>query len=295
MTFQIFVEQWRTWLQIAVLALALAYVLRTLASTQGRNAAIGLAAMGGLYAVIKLFSFDLLAGAIEQVMRVGIIILVVLFREEARRLLAQIGKQAREIFRIKSTSKNAESQAKLIDEIAQAIDKIIQQRAGALIAIELEDPLGEFISTGYAIDSAVSAILLETIFTSKSPAHDGAVVIQDRSVVAAGSVLPLSKQQITRKGTRHRAALGLSESTDSMVIVVSEERGEVHVARQGELIPINPNHMRRELLSILTAGVKQSDLEEAGLDTPANDSSRRLSSFLERANPRSLWTRGGRE
>lgn len=136
-----------------------------------------------------------------------------------------------------------------LDEISRVVATLSEKRHGALIAVEQKDSLEPFIlscsSTGSSIDAKVSSSLLQAIFFPGNPLHDGAVIIRDNRIISAGCVFPLSNQKYTREGsrigTRHRAALGLSEQTDAIVIVVSEETGEVSFAHNGLMHPIELN------------------------------------------------------
>ena len=127
----------------------------------------------------------------------------------------------------------------VVDEIVEAIKQLARSKVGAIIVIEQGVGLDEYASTGSKIDARVSSEMLTTIFTPYSPLHDGAVVIQGDHIKAAGAILPLTRYKPSDKsvGTRHRAAIGLSEETDAVVIVVSEETGQVSVARAGRLDP----------------------------------------------------------
>jgi diadenylate cyclase len=127
--------------------------------------------------------------------------------------------------------------SKVADEIVEAAERLARARHGAIIAIEQEVGLGEYAETGSAVEAPVSAEMLVTIFTPYSPLHDGAVLISGDRIRSAGAILPLTQSPVVDRslGTRHRAALGLSEETDAIVIVVSEETSQLAVARHGSL------------------------------------------------------------
>lgn len=246
--------EWTTWFQIGIMLLGLFYLLRALTRTPSRHAAYGIAALLGLYGLLKIAGLTILAGVLEQVFRVGVLVLIILFRDEARQMLGQVGKRARHVLQA-TTDQGSRTAARAVEEVAAAAERLAKTGYGGLIVIEMEDSLQEVAETGIRVDAALSAPLLETIFTSRSPLHDGAVIVRDLRVVAAGAVLPLFRGDLTelrRAGTRHRAALGLASSYDAAVIVVSEERGTIRVARAGTFIAVDPEHTRRELLSILT-------------------------------------------
>jgi diadenylate cyclase len=138
----------------------------------------------------------------------------------------------------------------MVDEIAKAATRLAQERIGALIVIERETGLKNFIDTGSKIDARVRSELIYSIFNTSSPIHDGACIVSNGRIAAAGCFLPLSKNpNIDKKlGTRHRAAIGLSEETDAIIILVSEEAGEAHLVRNGK---ITSNLSEEELKSSL--------------------------------------------
>lgn len=160
-----------------------------------------------------------------------IVLVIVVFQDDLRRALANIGKNP--FF----TSSSDEEEQQMVDDIAKAAVQLAKERIGALIVLERETGLKNFIDTGSKIDAKVKSELLYSIFLQTSPIHDGAVIISGGRAAAAGCFLPLSKSQnIDKKlGTRHRAAIGLTEETDAIVVLVSEEAGQVHLVRNGTL------------------------------------------------------------
>ena len=163
--------------------------------------------------------------------QVLILAFVILFTPEIRRALAEVGQ--RRFFR----GFLKEAQPGYLDEIIEAIDILAKKKKGVLIALERETGLKTYIETGIKIDSDVSRELLSTIFLPTTPLHDGAVIIQGNRVAAAGCLLPFTRNPDVSKrmGMRHRAALGLSEETDAVVIIVSEETGKISLAVGGRL------------------------------------------------------------
>ncbi len=171
-----------------------------------------------------------LAFSIESLFNVGLIAAIVLFQPEIRRALEQIGKGK---FIITSAE---DDYRRLNKEILDAIKKLADERTGALICIEKSIPLRDFMMTGIEIDSMISSQLLCNIFVDKTPLHDGAVILSKNRIAAAACILPVTAQEIGKElGTRHRAAVGLSEVSDCIAIVVSEETGKVSVASGGKL------------------------------------------------------------
>jgi len=177
---------------------------------------------------LKLTTFNFLVKGLWQVL---ILAFVILFAPEIRRALAEVGQ--RRFFR----GFLKEAEPGYIDEIIEAVDILAKKKKGALIALERETGLKTYIETGIKIDSDVSRELLSTIFLPTTPLHDGAVIIQGNRVAAAGCLLPFTRNPdiSKRMGMRHKAALGLSEETDAVVVVVSEETGRISLAVGGRL------------------------------------------------------------
>ena len=161
---------------------------------------------------------------------VGNNMFILLFQNELRRALTEAGQI--KLFRHFFTQGG-----EFIDEIIKAVNIMSKRRIGGLIVIERQNPLKTFIDTGVEIDSAVTSDLLRTIFAPFSPLHDGAAIIRNNRIVAAGCILPLSDDPTLSKelGTRHRAAIGLSEESDAIVIVVSEETGNISFSAGGDI------------------------------------------------------------
>ena len=208
--------------------------------------------------VAKLTMITYLLGVI---FRYGAFAALVVFQPELRAALAHLG-QARvtRFLRRMEASEVAEA-------IAEAVERLSRTGTGALVAIEREMHLGDFVASGSEMQAKVSADLLTTIFTPYSPLHDGAVVIRGDTIIGAGCILPLSQATLSDRslGTRHRAALGLTEETDALVLVVSEETGIISMASGGvltrelsetrvrELLTRRPSRSSTEMRSIETA------------------------------------------
>ena len=170
---------------------------------------------------------------------------VVVFQPELRNALARLGQS-----RLMRSFSRSDRQS-VAEEIAEAMDRLSRAGTGAIVAVEGDIGLEEFITTGVPMEAKVSADLLTTIFTPYSPLHDGSVLIRGDHIIGAGCVLPLTQFKVTDKslGTRHRAALGLSEETDATVLVVSEETSTISIASHGVLHrPVTPQQVR-DLLS----------------------------------------------
>jgi diadenylate cyclase len=182
---------------------------------------------------------------ISSLRTVWVIAFVIIFQPELRRALALLG-QNRLLSRFVRMRESG-----VIPEIVKSVQELSEKKIGALIVLEKDTGLKHYAETGTAIDAKVTSELIGTLFTPTSPLHDGAIIIQNDRVVAAGCILPLSQDQrlAPALGTRHRAALGLSEETDAMVIVVSEETGTIAYADDGKIYrKVDLTTLRSELL-----------------------------------------------
>mgnify|MGYP001002431092 FL=1 len=173
---------------------------------------------------------------LRNTMTVGVIALLIVFQPELRRALEFLGRGG--IILGKPLNEALDKETKmLIDEITSAVQSLAKKKAGALIVFERETGIGEYMETGTEIDAVVSSQLLQTIFATNTPLHDGAVIIRGKRIASAGCVLPLTENQRLSKelGTRHRAGLGISEQSDAIAIIVSEETGVISTAKDGRL------------------------------------------------------------
>jgi len=187
-----------------------------------------------LKGVSEFLGLHTLLWLIDQVIDYGLLAIIIIFQPELRRALEQLGRG--KIF-TRVRQKAEEQQEKMVEAIVKASEYMAKRRIGALISIEQETGLTDYIETGIPLNSQVSSELLINIFIPNTPLHDGAVIISNNKIAAAACYLPLSESPFLSKelGTRHRAALGISEVTDSITIVVSEETGKISLAKNGEL------------------------------------------------------------
>lgn len=178
--------------------------------------------------------FDTLSAMMEQVIEWGFLAIIIIFQPELRRALEQLGRGR--LF-ARSGNQEEEETKLIIDHIGKSISYMAKRRIGALLSIERETGLGDYIETGIPLQSKITSELLINIFIPNTPLHDGAVVLQKNQIAAAACYLPLSESAFISKelGTRHRAAIGISEVTDAITIVVSEETGAVSLTKNGEL------------------------------------------------------------
>jgi diadenylate cyclase len=182
----------------------------------------------------SLFGLDTLGWMMEQALTWGFLAIIIIFQPELRRALEQLGRGR--LFS-RSYLQEEEEQEQMIESMTKAVSYMAKRRIGALLSIERETGLNDYIETGIPVNAEISSQLLINIFIPNTPLHDGAVVIHKRRIAAAACYLPLSESPFISKelGTRHRAALGISEVTDSVTIVVSEETGAISITKNGEL------------------------------------------------------------
>jgi diadenylate cyclase len=184
--------------------------------------------------ISAILGLNTLGWIMQQTINWGFLAIIIIFQPELRRALEQLGRGR---FFSRSSSPDDEDQEKAVEAIVKATDYMAKRRIGALISIERETGMSDYIETGIGLDAKVSSELLINIFIPNTPLHDGAVILQKNSVAAAACYLPLSESPFISKelGTRHRAALGISEVTDSITVVVSEETGNISLTKNGEL------------------------------------------------------------
>ncbi|QED45996.1 diadenylate cyclase CdaA [Cytobacillus dafuensis] len=180
------------------------------------------------------FHLQTLGWMMQQVLIWGFLAIAIIFQPELRRALEQLGRGR---FFSRTSNQETDEQEKLIESVVKAVDYMAKRRIGALISIERETGMGDYIETGIQLESKISSELLINIFIPNTPLHDGAVILQKNHVAAAACYLPLSESPFISKelGTRHRAALGISEVTDSITVIVSEETGNISLTKNGEL------------------------------------------------------------
>ncbi|MGJ7922807.1 diadenylate cyclase CdaA [Neobacillus sp. LXY-4] len=178
--------------------------------------------------------FNTLSWIMGNIITWGFLAIIIIFQPELRRALEQLGRGK---FFSRSGIQEEDDQDKLVEAIVKATDYMAKRRIGALISIERETGMSDYIETGIPLNANISSELLINIFIPNTPLHDGAVIIQKNIVAAAACYLPLSESPFISKelGTRHRAALGISEVTDSVTVIVSEETGNISLTKNGEL------------------------------------------------------------
>lgn len=222
-------------LDIAVVSLIFYKIYTLIKETRAEQLLKGILLIFLLIPISDTLHLTTLNWILNETITIGVLTIVIIFQPEIRRALEHIG---RSTFTEKLTLRDEAVRDNVVTELVTAVDNLAKEKVGALIILEQKTGLGEVINTGTKIDALVSAALLENIFVVNTPLHDGATVIRDNRVVASGCFLPLTENKSINKqlGTRHRAAIGLSETADALVIVVSEETGTISIAINGKLI-----------------------------------------------------------
>lgn len=230
-------------LDIFLVALLLYEFYQLIKGTVAINIFVGIFLTYLIWMLVRAFDMHLISSILGQVMGLGVIALVIVFQQEIRRFLLIIGSQYFSNSKISFSkllaffSEPNNNEIKQIAPILSACKHMSETRTGALIVISNKTRLTNFVETGEIINADVSNRLIETIFFKNSPLHDGGVIISNNKVIAAGCILPVSANKRLPKhlGLRHRAALGISENSDAIIIVVSEETGYISVAKLGKL------------------------------------------------------------
>jgi diadenylate cyclase len=222
---------WKDAIDIVIVAAIIYRILRLMWGTRAIQMLLGLFSLAAVYAVASVLDLRLVEYLLKTLFQYGIIAALVVFQPELRSALTHLGQNR--LFRVFTRLERNE----VAEEIAEAAAELARNKTGAIIAIEREVGLGEYAETGTRLHARVSAALLQNIFTPYSLLHDGAAMIRGDEIVAAGAILPLTQATLTDRslGTRHRAALGLSDETDALVVVVSEETGAISVAHRSRL------------------------------------------------------------
>jgi len=221
---------WRPALEIVLLAVGIYYVFTFVKGTRGASIVTGfLAIILTLSFITAWLDLTVLRWLLGSITTVFVVAILVIFQPEIRRMLAQVGNL--EVFG------NVHEQRENIEVIIQTVERLSDVRIGALIALEQTNPLRDMVESGVPVDCIATPEMLETIFFPNNAIHDGGVVLRGDRIAFAACIFPLTRRQDLNKslGTRHRAAIGLSEETDAVIVVVSEETGAVSYAYKGQL------------------------------------------------------------
>ncbi len=222
-------------LDIIIVAIIIYKAIEFLRETRAGQLVKGLVVLLFAYAVARWWDLQVLRWLISAVMDSAIIVLVVVFHPEIRRLLENMGQT--KLVRGQILDDDTKALSTAIDTIGKAAGTMQKMRIGALVVFERRTQLGEIINTGTVIDAEASVSMVNNIFFPKSPLHDGAMIVRNGRLYAAGCILPLTQNNdlSSQLGTRHRAAIGMSENSDAVVLVVSEETGNISIVQNGQI------------------------------------------------------------
>ena len=247
-------------LDILLLAGLLYFLFRFVISRKSHTILIGIGICLLLYVITLIFDLRGTNFILDSVMRMGGLTLLILFQPEIRDAFEKIGSGALSSITAFGDRKNKEAVNSAIEQICIAVADLSRTRTGALIAITRTTKIDDVLQTGVAVNANVNSFLLRNLFFQKAPLHDGAVVIEDARIAAAGCLLPLTRRSDVDSdlGTRHRAAIGLSETSDAVIIVVSEETGIISVAKDCTL---TRNYTPESLKTFLMKNVLREHLD----------------------------------
>jgi len=255
-----FLDITRAIIDIAIIAFVFYRLIILIRGTRAVQLIKGIGILLGISFLVNVLQLRTISWILEQVRLALIVALPIVFQPELRRALEQIGRG--KFFARPLAFLGEEDMSRLISEVVRATQVLVKLQYGALIVIEKETGINDYIETGVTMDSVVSAELLINIFVPNTPLHDGAAILRGDRVAAAGCFLPLSDNPYLSKqlGTRHRAALGMSENSDAVAIVISEETGVVSVAHDGKLLRFLDEKKLREILeeTLLIKPVEQN-------------------------------------
>ena len=231
-------------LDILLISLAIYWLLLLLRGTSAWTVLRGVSVLlVGTFLLARTFNLQVVNWMLERTVTGLVIGMIIVFQPEIRRALERLGRTGWRFTLVRTEQLHA------MDVVVRAVVRLARQQHGALIVIERETGLQEVIDTGIELDAELSAELLGSIFMPNTPLHDGAVILRGDRIVAAGCTLPLTDSPLPAElGMRHRAALGITENTDAVVVVVSEERGSIALASQGRMRPdLDEDHLHRRL------------------------------------------------
>jgi len=253
-------------LDIFLVAVLLYQIYRLIKGTVAFNIVIGFFLVYLVWVIVRALNMELLSSIIGQFIGVGVLALIIIFHPEIRRFLLYIGTNYHvtrllSLDKLFHTGKDKEGDPGNISILADTAFFFSRTKTGAIIVITRRSELVEQINTGEMIDAVISEPLLKTIFFKNTPLHDGAVIIRDDKIVAAGCILPLTHKELDKEmGLRHRAAIGITENTDALALVVSEENGQVSLVQGGY---INRGLNRQQLVDLLMQNLVNPSADQA--------------------------------
>lgn len=224
-------------LDISLIAIMIYFSLKFIRDKRAAQLLKGIVLFVALLYITKIFSLSGTYWILNKVLEFGVLAILIVFQPELRSVLEAVGRKGFKLSKLKRESNLVvDENVVALEQFCNAVDRLSKTKTGALIVFEKETKLGEIIKTGIGLDSSIVSELMCNIFFNKAPLHDGAVIIRNFKIIAAGCFLPLSTKAIASDlGTRHRAAIGMSEVSDAVVVIVSEETGIISVASEGNL------------------------------------------------------------
>ena len=252
-------------LEVMVIALVLFYLYKWIRGTFAIQAALGLLFIILLNAAVSILGFTTLNFMLRSVLDVGVLAVFIIFQPEIRKLLYNLGQNTSFDRFIGRTGSDV-----MIDEVINAVRNMAQTKTGALIVFSRTSSLQDLVDVGVKLDARVNAELIQTIFQRDTPLHDGAVIIRNNRIVAASCYLPISQNPniSTVFGTRHRAAVGVSEANNVFVVIVSEETGRISIAKNGAL---SSGLSIQKLRSEMEKNLGEGKTEEVGFSAEKSD------------------------
>lgn len=242
---------WTDLLEIAIVFFLFYRILLFMRDTRAMRMLLGIGVVAGLYLVAVILDFAVIRTLLAALLQYGVIAALVVFQPEMRSALTRLGETR--LARLLASG----PRAGVVDQIVEGAERLARTGCGAIVAVQRETGLRDYAQKGARVDALLSTDLLETIFATRSPLHDGAVIVTGDRITAAGVILPLTQNPVADRtlGTRHRAAIGLSEETDAVVIVVSEETSRISVAQQGKIeTAVDERRLRDILEAAMPAG-----------------------------------------
>ncbi|SHI64629.1 TIGR00159 family protein [Tangfeifania diversioriginum] len=228
-------------LDIILVAILLYQLYRLIKGTVAFNIVIGLFSLYLLWVMVRALNMQLVGAIMGRFIEVGVLALIIVFHPEIRKFLVFVGtnynlNRVFSLDRLFNVGKEASIKDREIEALADACFSLSKSKTGALIVIAGNSELNDQINTGELMNAEISSSLLRTIFFKNTPLHDGAVIIKNNKIAAAGCILPLTQRDVDKSlGLRHRAAIGITENTDAITIIVSEERGSVSFVKEGDI------------------------------------------------------------
>ena len=251
-------------LDIAIIAFLVYNLLRMVKSTRAENILKGVVAFLLVLWLVDILQLNAISYLMRNLVQVGILSIIVLFQPEIRQILEKVGSRNIKLLRAFNDPKQQSELEAAIDQTVMACKEMSLSKTGVLIVFERDIHLDDMVRSGTTLDAAVSSELLKNIFFKNAPLHDGAALIEGDRIVAAKCILPVTQSDVPKSfGTRHRAAIGMSEISDAIIVVVSEETGDISIAQGGEIrLNIDPVRLQQTLQRYLTINTRKRSKKE---------------------------------